>query len=97
MSVQDGLSLRVSEGASITVNGLFDAGEATISSTGYGARWGGLTLGTSTAAVIQLSGTQLIESAPALTVSGLGSVVADDVFMARSASDPLLVVESEAC
>ncbi|MBH35106.1 MAG: hypothetical protein CMB74_06650 [Euryarchaeota archaeon] len=94
MSVQDGVSLRVSEGASITVNGLFDAGEATISSTGYGARWGGLTLGTSTAAVIQLSGTQLIESAPALTVSGLGSVVADDVFMARSASDPLLVVES---
>ena len=94
MSVQDGVSLRVSEGATITVNGLFDAGQATMSSTGFGARWGGLMMGTSTAAVIQLSGTQLIESAPALTVSGLGSVVADDVFMARSASDPLLVVES---
>ena len=94
MSVQDGVSLRVSEGATITVNGLFDAGEATLSSTGFGARWGGLMLGTSTAAVIQLSGTQLIESAPALTVSGLGSVHGDDVFMARSASDPLVVVES---
>ena len=94
MSVQDGVSLRVSEGGTITVNGLFDAGEATLSSTGYGARWGGLMLGPSTAATIQLSGTQLIEAAPALTVSGLGSVVADDVFMARSASDPLLIVES---
>ena len=50
MSVQDGVSLRVSEGATITVNGLFDAGEATLSSTGFGARWGGLMLGTSTAA-----------------------------------------------
>ena len=94
MSVQDGVSLRISEDATITVNGLFDAGEATMSSTGYGARWGGLMLGTSTAATIQLSGTQLIEAAPALTVSGLGSVVADDVFMARSASDPLVIVES---
>ena len=94
MSVQDGVSLRISEGATITVNGVFDAGEATLSSTGFGARWGGLTLGSSTAAVIELSGTQLIESAPALTVSGLGSVHADEVFMARSASDPLVVVES---
>ena len=82
MSVQDGVSLRISEGATITVNGVFDAGEATLSSTGYGARWGGLTLGSSTAAVIELSGTQLIESAPALTVSRLGSVHADEVFMA---------------
>ena len=28
--------LRISEGATITVNGVFDAGEATLSSTGYG-------------------------------------------------------------
>ena len=94
MTVQDGVSLRISEGATITVNGVFDAGEATLSSTGFGARWGGLMLGSSTAAVIELSGTQLIESAPALTVSGLGSVQADGVFMARSASDPLVVVEA---
>ena len=94
MTVQDGVSLRISEGATLTVNGVFDAGEATLSSTGFGARWGGLMLGSSTAAVIELSGTQLIESAPALTVSGLGSVQADGVFMARSASDPLVVVET---
>ena len=94
MTVQDGVSLRISEGATITVNGVLDAGEATLSSTGFGARWGGLALGPSTAAAIELSGTQLIESAPALTISGLGSVQADGVFMARSASDPLVVVES---
>ena len=94
MTVQDGVSLRISEGATITVNGILDAGEATLSSTGFGARWGGLALGESTAATIELSGTQLIESAPALTVSGLGAVQADGVFMARSASDPLIVVES---
>ena len=94
MTVQDGVSLRISESATITVNGVLDVGEATLSSTGFGARWGGLALGPSTAAVIELSGSQLIESAPALTVSGLGSVQADGVFMARSASDPLVVVES---
>ena len=44
MSVQDGVSLRISEGATITVNGVFDAVRY-LSSTGYGARWGGLTLG----------------------------------------------------
>ena len=94
MTIQDGVSLRVSEGVSITVNGVFDAGSATLSSTGYGARWGGLMLGSSAAAAIGLSGTQLLESAPALTVSGLGSVQADGVFMARSSSDPLILVES---
>ena len=94
MTIQDGVSLRISEGATITVNGVLDAGDATLSSTGFGARWGGLALGTSTAAAIELSGTQLIESAPAITVSGLGSVQADGVFMARSASDALVVVES---
>ncbi|MEC8168691.1 MAG: hypothetical protein VX052_06700, partial [Candidatus Thermoplasmatota archaeon] len=94
MSIQDGVSLRASEGVTITVNGVFDAGAATISSTGYGARWGGLMLGPSVAASIELSGTQLLESAPALTVSGLGSVRADGVFMARSSSDPLVLVES---
>ena len=47
MSIQDGVSLRASEGVTITVNGVFDAGAATISSTGYGARWGGLMLGPS--------------------------------------------------
>jgi len=94
MTIQDGVSLRISEGTTITVNGVFDAEAATLSSTGYGARWGGLALGPSTAAVIDLSGTQLVEASPALTVSGAGEVRADGVFAARSASDPLMIVET---
>ena len=94
MTVQDGVSLRISEGSTITVNGLFDADAATLSSTGYGARWAGLALGDSAGAVIDLSNTQLVESSPAITVSGFGEVRADGVLVARSASDPLVVIES---
>ncbi len=94
MTIQDGVSLRVSEGVEITVNGVLDAGAATLSSTGFGARWAGLALGASAAAAIELTGTQIVEATPALTVDGSGSVQADDVFMARSASDPLLVVQN---
>jgi hypothetical protein len=94
MTVQDGVSLRISEGSTITVNGLFDAGAATLSSTGYGARWGGLALGDSAGAVVNLARTQVVESSPALTVSGFGEVLVDGVLVARSASDPLVVIES---
>jgi hypothetical protein len=94
MTVQDGVSLRISEASTITVNGLFDAGAATLSSTGFGARWGGLALGDSAGAVLNLEGTQVVESSPVLTVSGFGEVLVDGVLAARSASDPLLVIES---
>ena len=94
MTVQDGVSLRISDGSTITVNGLFEAGAATMSSTGYGARWGGLALGESAGAVVKLARTQVVESSPALTVSGFGEVLLDGVLAARSASDPLVVLES---
>ena len=94
LTIQDGVSLRISEEATITVNGVFDAGEATLSSTGFGARWGGLAMGDSTGASIELTNTQLVESSPAITVSGNGHLLADGVLMARSASTPLMVVES---
>ena len=94
MTVQDDVSLRITEGSTIVVNGLLDVGAATLSSTGFGARWGGLSLGSSAGAVIKLAETQLVESAPALTVSGYGEVQIDGALLARSASDPLVVVES---
>lgn len=94
LTIQDDVSLRISEGVTITVNGVFDAGEATLSSTGFGSRWGGLAMGDSTSASIELTNTQLVESAPALTVSGNGEILADGVLMARSASTPLMIVES---
>ena len=94
LTVQDGVSLRVSEGITITVNGVMDVGAATLSSTGFGARWGGLHLGDSSSAIVELTNTQLVESSPAITVSGHGQVSADGLFAARSASDPLVVIES---
>ncbi len=94
LTVQDGVSLRIAEGITITVNGVMDLGAATLSSTGFGARWGGLHLGDSSSAIVELTNTQLVESSPAITVSGHGEVSADGVFVARSASDPLVVVES---
>ena len=92
MTIQDGVSLRITEASVLTVNGILDVGAATLSSTGYGARWGGLAMGTSAQASIEMSGSQLVESSPALTVSGHGEVNGDGVFIARSASDPLIVV-----
>ena len=94
MTIQDGVSLRIAEGSTITVNGVLDAGSSILSSTGSGARWGGLVLGTSAAASIELTGTNLVEATPAMTVSGIGEVRADDVTFARSGADALLYVQS---
>ena len=40
MTVNDGVELRIASNAIIDVQGVFEAGTATISSTGFGARWG---------------------------------------------------------
>ncbi len=94
LTVQDGVSLRVSNGATITVNGTMDVGGATLSSTGSGARWGGLILGTSAGASIDLAGTTLVEASPAATISGDGSFAADNSFFARSSSEALITVQA---
>ena len=94
MTIQDGVSLRIAEGSTMTINGLLDAGSSILSSTGSGARWGGLVLGNSAAASIELTGTNLVEATPAMTVSGIGEVRADDVTFARSGAEALLYVQS---
>ncbi len=94
LTVQDGVSLRLSEGVSITVNGVLDVGQATLSSTGFGARWAGLRLGPSSAATIDLQGSSLVESSPALFIDGAGEVTATGAFFARSIGEPLVVVDT---
>ena len=93
LTVNDGVELRIASQAIIDVQGVFEAGSATISSTGFGARWGGLVLDGIVGSRIQLSGTQLVEGSPLLTVSGYGEMVAENVNFARSAgSDPLILI-----
>ena len=94
MTVQDGVSLRISNDATITVNGTMDVDEATLASTGSGARWGGLILGDSAGASIDLAGTTIVEAAPAVRIKGDGSFSANGVFFARSASESLINVET---
>ena len=97
LTVNDGVELRIASQAIIDVQGVFEAGSATISSTGFGARWGGLVLDGIVGSRIQLSGTQLVEGSPLLTVSGYGEMVAENVNFARSAgSDPLVLINSGA-
>ena len=93
--IDDGVSFRVSDGVSITVDGTLDAGDSTISSTGLGARWTGLILGGQLSSRIELSNTDVVEASTPLHVSQTGSVYADGVTMMRStASEPLLYVET---
>lgn len=93
--IDDGVSFRVSDGVSITVDGTLDAGDSTISSTGYGARWAGLILGEQLSSRIELSNTDVVEASTPLYVSQTGSVYADGITMMRStASEPLVYVEA---
>jgi hypothetical protein len=97
LTVNDGVELRIASQAVIDVQGVFEAGSATISSTGFGARWGGLLLDGIVGSRVQLSGTQLVEGSPLLTVSGYGDMVAENVNFARSAgADPLISITQSA-
>ena len=93
LSIDDGVSVRISEGRTITVDGTMDVGDATLSSTGQGARWGGMHLGTLTSSTIDLSATSIFEASPALTVSDLGRFTADGAEFARaSGADTLITI-----
>ncbi len=93
LSIDDGVSVRISEGRTITVDGTMDVGDATLSSTGQGARWGGMHLGTLTSSTIDLSATSILEASPALTVSDLGRFTADGAEFARaSGADTLITI-----
>lgn len=95
MTVNDGVELRISSNAVIDVQGTFEAGAATISSTGFGARWGGLLLDGIVGSRIDLSGTLLVEGSPLITMAGRGDVNAQGVQFARSAgADPLISILS---
>ena len=76
MTVNDGVELRIASNAIIDVQGVFEAGEATISSTGFGARWGGFMLDGIIGSRIDLSGTLLAEGSPLITMAGRGEVSA---------------------
>ncbi|MED5290883.1 MAG: hypothetical protein VX778_01515, partial [Candidatus Thermoplasmatota archaeon] len=97
MTVNDGVELRISSNAIIDVQGIFEAGAATISSTGFGARWGGLLLDGIVGSRIDLSGTLVTEGSPLLTMSGLGEVSVQGAHFARSAgADPLINILASA-
>lgn len=93
MTVNDGVELRIASDAIIDVQGIFEAGAATISSTGFGARWGGLMLDGIIGSRIDLSGTLLAEGSPLITMAGRGEVTAQGAQFARSAgADPLISI-----
>ena len=92
LKIDDGVSFRISEGVSIEVDGALDAGESTMSSTGFGARWGGLILGEYLSSRIELSNTDVVEAFTPVHISSSGSLFADGVSLMRStASEPLLL------
>ena len=95
LTIDDGVSLRISESNTISVNGKLDAGAATFSSTGSGARWGGFILGNLPSSLIDLSQSNVFEASPALYAQGFGHFMADGVNFARSSgADSLVMIES---
>ena len=91
MTLNDGVSLRIADGVTITVEGAFNSGFSTISSTGSGARWGGLIIGDNAETSASLLGTSLVEGAPLLTISGNADVVLSNALLSRtSGAEPLI-------
>ena len=94
LTIDDGVSLRISEGSQISVDGRIDAGAATLSSTGSGSRWGGFVMG-GASSTLDFSLTNIVEASPALTVDSQGTFIGDGITMARSSgADPLIVINS---
>ena len=91
LTISSNVVLRVSDGVSITVDGVLKAHQATISSTGLGDRWAGVVLGASEFSAIELSSTNILEASPALSIFESGTFIGHDMVFARSLStDPLI-------
>ena len=93
LTLVNGVVIRVSDGVKISILGTLNAGSATLSSTGFGDRWSGLVMESQYSNLI-LSGTNLIESSPAITYQG-GTLNANEVSISRSSSSKPLVVVNE--
>ena len=95
MRIYDGVALRVSDGVTITVEGVMDTGYSTISSTGGGARWGGLIVGHSSDTSLSIVGTNLVEGSPILSVENDAQVTISNALFARSGgAEPLISINS---
>jgi hypothetical protein len=91
LTIKDGVHLRVSDGYSIIVEGTADVGSAVITSIGNSARWGGFDVGYDADTALYLTGTQVAEAAPGITMSGLSRIDLQAVLITRSgSSDPLI-------
>jgi hypothetical protein len=97
MTINDGVSLRVADGVTISVEGTFNSGYSTISSMGGGARWGGLIVGDNTETSASLLGTSLVEGSPLLTLDGNADVVLSNGLLSRSSgAEPLIRLNNSA-
>tara|TARA_B110001452_G_scaffold237348_1_gene217127 strand:+ start:525 stop:4976 length:4452 start_codon:yes stop_codon:yes gene_type:complete len=91
LTLNDGVFLRVTDGVTIKVEGTFNSGNSTISSTAGGARWGGLIIGDNNETSAQLLGTSLVEGSPLLTIDGYADVVLNNGLLSRtSGAEPLI-------
>ena len=91
MSVNDGVSLRIADQVTITVEGTFNSGYSTISSMGDGARWGGLVVGEDSETTVRVIGTSMVEGSPLISIEGQSDIVLSHAHFARSSSaEPLL-------
>ena len=97
MSIGDGVALRVSDGVTITVEGVMNAGYSTISSTGGGARWGGLIVGDTLDTQVNLLGTNLVEGSPLVSITDEAEVVISNALISRSGgAEPLIRINAMA-
>ena len=92
-SIDDSVSLRISDEVEILVEGILRAGATTFSSTGFGDRWGGFVLGDSPYSEIQLTESAVLEASPAVSIKSGGQFFAEGVSFARSlTTQPLIEV-----
>lgn len=95
LTIRDGVELRLSEGVSINAVGRIEIGDATLQSTGSGARWSGIIVNGIVGTNVDINGANILESSPAIHVTGRGDVTIIDTSFARSSgSDPLIQIDA---